>query len=163
MSPRLPLLILLAALMGAAPVHADTEDQADIEWSYYTVSGSSLAEVQDQMSEDGPKGFWAYTTWYVNWTGDCQTTVKASITLPELADDADLYDEEIAEFERMLAALRAHELQHVDFGIEFAQEVEESGCPLNSDAILQPYLAAERAFDAETEHGRLQGVYLDMN
>jgi hypothetical protein len=115
------------------------------------------------MGANGPKGFWAYTTWNVNWTSDCQTSVMASITLPELADDADLDDEEIAEFERMLEALTAHELQHVDFGIEFADEVSTDNCPINSDELLQPYLAAERAFDADTEHGRTQGVYLNLN
>lgn len=163
MSLRLPLMTLLAALMGAAPASADTEDRADIKWTTYTVTGSNLAEVQDQMSADGPQGYWAFTTWNVTWTGDCETTVTAAITYPELAEDADLYDEEIAEFERMQEALIAHELQHVDFGIEYADEIADNSCPLNSDALLQPYLAAERAFDEDTQHGRTTGVYLNLN
>ena len=150
---------LLIAL--TAPAGADTTDDADITFHSYEVSGETLSEIQDAMGRDGPRGFWAYTTWNVTWTADCQTTVTSDITLPELDPDADLTDDDIAEFNRMAEALLAHELQHVDFGIAFAADVADQGCPANSDDILQPYLEAERTFDAETEHGFLQGVSLN--
>lgn len=150
---------LLIALM--APAIADTADDADVTFHSYAVAGESLAEIEDAMGRDGPRGFWAYTTWNVTWTADCETTVTGDITLPELGPEADLYDEDIAEFDRMSEALLAHELQHVDFGIAYAAEIEQLGCPANSDEILQPYLEEERAFDADTQHGYTTGVYLE--
>ena len=153
------LLAVMVALSTAAL--ADIFDDADITIDTYEVTGSSLAEVQDAMTSDGPKGFWAYTTWNVSWTGDCETSVTGQITLPELAEDADLTDEEIAEFDRMRDALEAHELEHVGFGVAFAEEVAEAGCPANANEMLEPWLQQERDFDEETEHGRTQGVYLE--
>ena len=154
-------LTLLIAL--AAPVFAETTDDADITFNSYEVTGETLAEVKAAMGRDGPRGFWAYTTWSVTWTANCETTVTGDITLPELSPDADLTDDDIAEFDRMAEALLAHELQHVDFGIAYAADIADQGCPANSDEILQPYLDEERSFDAETEHGYLQGVYLNSD
>ena len=159
MTKPIPIAALLALLSVAAM--ADTTDEADITFHSYAVDGDSLSEIQGAMFRDGPRGFWAYTTWNVTWTADCETTVTGDITLPELGPGADLYDEDIAEFDRMAEALLAHELQHVDFGVAFAADVAEQGCPANSDDILQSYLEDERAFDAETEHGFLQGVSLN--
>jgi len=152
-------LTLLIAL--AVPGIAETTDDADITFNSYEVTGETLAEIKDAMARDGPRGFWAYTTWRVTWTANCETTVTGDITLPELSPDADLTDDDIAEFDRMAEALLAHELQHVDFGIAYAADVADQGCPANFDEILQPYLEDERSFDAETEHGYLQGVYLN--
>lgn len=139
---------------------ADTMDDADVTLNTYFVEGDTLADVQADMDANGPSGFWAYTTWNVNWNGDCETTVTADVTLPRLGPGTNLSDEDVAEFDRMLAALQAHELQHVDIGLAYAADIEDKSCPDNSDAILQPYLEQERAFDVETEHGRTQGVYL---
>lgn len=157
----LAVFALAGLTLGSGPAHADIFDEANITVDTYTVSGASLAEVQDQMSSDGPRGFWAYTTWNVTWTAACETTVTASITLPELDDTADLTEDEVAEFDRMRDALSAHELHHVSFGTGFADQVRDAGCPAKSDAILQRWLQKERDFDAETEHGRTQGVYLE--
>ena len=162
MTRLVPAILALAGLtLGSGAVRADVFDAAEISIDTYVVSGSDLTEVQDQMSSDGPQGFWAYTTWNVTWTADCETNVTASITLPELDENADLTEDEVAEFDRMHEALQAHELQHVEFGVAFADEVRASDCPSDSDAMLQPWLQSERDFDAETEHGRTQGVYLE--
>ncbi len=158
-------VIIAAAVLATLPATAQSEtlDDADVTFHSYEVTGESLAEIEDAMGRDGPRGFWAFTTWNVTWTADCETSVSGDITLPELAEDADLTDEDIAEFDRMAEALLAHELQHVDFGIAFAADVADQGCPANSDEILQPYLQDERDFDAETEHGYLQGVSLNTD
>lgn len=159
MTRLFPVAFALIAL--TVPAVADTMDEAAITFDSYEVTGETLAEVQNAMGRDGPRGFWAYTTWRVTWTADCETAVTSDITLPELSPDADLTADDIAEFDRMAEALLAHELQHVDFGIAYAADIASQGCPANSDEILQPYLDDERAFDAETQHGYLQGVYLN--
>ncbi len=151
---------VLAGLSVSLPALADIYDEAEIEISTYGVSGGSLAEVQDQMQADGPEGFWAYTTWDATWTGDCETTVTAQITMPELSDDADLTDAQIDEFDRMNAALLDHELGHVQIGLDFADAVAAADCPVNTDDILAEYVQAGIDYDAETEHGLHQGVTL---
>ena len=160
---RLTAITAAVLIALSAPAMADTTDDADITFHSYAVDGDSLSEIQDTMFRDGPRGFWAYTTWNVTWTADCETTVTGDITLPELGPAADLYDADIAEFDRMAEALLAHELQHVDFGVAYAAEIADQGCPANSDEILQPYLDEERAFDADTQHGYTTGVYLNSN
>ena len=61
-------ITLLVAM--AAPVVAETTDDADITFNSYEVTGETLAEVQAAMGRDGPRGFWAYTTWSVTWTAN---------------------------------------------------------------------------------------------
>ncbi|MGB8814025.1 MAG: DUF922 domain-containing protein [Paracoccaceae bacterium] len=164
---RLALLITclaspacVALALGAGAASADTYDDADITVTTYTVDGETLGDIETQMTAEGPQGFWAYTTWTVNWNDACETTVNAAITLPELAEDTALSDADAEEFARMRAALEAHELQHVEIGLAYAAETEAQGCPTAFEPILDTFLADERAFDAETEHGRTQGVYL---
>lgn len=167
---RLALLITclaspacVAFALGAGGALADTMDDADVTLTTYTVDGETLGDIETQMTAEGPQGFWAYTTWTVDWTADCETTVNAAITLPELAEDTALSDVDAEEFDRMLTALEAHELQHVDIGLAYAAETEAQGCPAAYEPILDTFLSEERAFDADTEHGRTQGVYLTNN
>jgi len=154
-------LALVALLALAAPALAQDDIPVDLTYEYYLVTGSSLDEVEAAMFANGPNGFWAYTTHQVTWDGDCNLTVTATIILPELDENADLYDEEFAEFDRMIEALDAHELGHVDFGIGFAEEVQSLGCAMDTSAVQEPWLAAEIQYDADTQHGYLDGVYLD--
>lgn len=146
--------------MLASPAMAQDEVTVDVTYETYTITGTTLDNLKSAMAAEGPNGYWAYTVWYVNWTGDCGLTVAATITLPELDADAELSDADIAEFDRMLAALDAHELGHVDFGIGFAEEVQSLDCDLDVAAVQEPWLEQERQYDADTDHGYTQGVYL---
>ena len=140
---------------------ADIFDEADITIMEYEVSGADLDAVSADMQQNGPQGYWAYTTWNVTWTPECETSVTADITMPVLADDADLDDDEVAEFERMADALLDHELGHVQVGLDFAQDVAAAGCPADVSDLHEYWLQVERDYDAETEHGGNEGVYLD--
>ncbi|MDB5659235.1 MAG: hypothetical protein JWS10_1850 [Cypionkella sp.] len=151
---------VLAALALVSPAHADIYDEAEIDVSTYQVTGSSLAEVQAQMESGGPKGYWAFTNWYANWNGACETSVTAEITMPELADDADLTEVQAEEFDRMATALLDHELGHVRIGLNFAEAVADAGCPANTKRIHASFTQAGIDYDDETEHGYQQGVYL---
>jgi len=154
---------LAVALLVVAPPPAQAFDfdQTDLTITTYEVDGSDLTEIEQSMTENGPRGFWAYTTWNVTWTGNCELSVVAEIIVPELAEDADLYDEEVAEFDRMSEALLSHELEHVANGVAAADEVESQGCPADTTDIFARYNQADIDFDAETEHGFTEGVYLE--
>jgi predicted secreted Zn-dependent protease len=150
-------LVVASALAVPAAAQEITEN---VVYDSYVVDGRTLSDVADDMAANGPQGFWAYTTWYVNWSAECEITIDAAITLPELAEDNDLsaYDEET--FANMLEALDAHEQGHVDFARGFAEEVAAVGCDVPEGA-LDVWLEQERDYDAETNHGETQGVTLN--
>lgn len=166
---RLFALTALACLAAAPVLAQDAEPEeyydgdvlVSVVYQYYPVTGSSLSEVQDDMAANGPAGHWAYTTWYVNWTGECDVRVDVEMILPELGEDADLYDEEFAEWDRMIVALEEHEFGHVASGIGFAHDVLDLGCVIDDIATVQaPWLQRDIDFDAETNHGINQGATL---
>lgn len=158
---RFSLIIGLGLACYPGATLADTMDEADVTTIEYTVSGSSLDEVMEDMAQRGPQGFWAYTTWNVTWTGGCETSVTAEITMPVLDDDADLSEDEVAEFSRMSEALFDHELGHVEIGLSFAKDIEASDCPADFSDLHEYWLQAERDYDSETDHGQNEGVYLE--
>lgn len=148
---------VLAAL-AAGPACAQDFPE-DITYDSYIVDGSTLAEVADDMAANGPRGFWAYTTWQVNWTDSCDVSIEGRITLPELAEDSELSDDDVATFDTMLEALTLHEEGHIDFARGFAADAANAGCD-PADDVLEDWLQRERDYDAETDHGRTQGVTL---
>jgi len=163
----------LTALTCACAAQAQEEDEGEYvdeyyegdvfvsnTYEYYTVSGSSLQDLMDDMAVNGPQGFWALTEWYVSWSADCELRVDSTITMPELSEDADLYEEEYAEWERMIEALEEHELGHVANGVGFAQDVLDLGCVMDMDSVRAPWIQADIDFDAETQHGVLTGATL---
>lgn len=158
MSLRPSIVGLILSLLHAPAMAQDITE--NVVYDSYVVDGRTLSDVADDMAANGPNGFWAYTTWYVTWTGDCAITIDGSITLPELAEDNGLssYDEEV--FATMLEALDAHEQGHIDFARGFAEEMAEAGCDVPDNAI-DPWLEAERAYDVETNHGETEGVTLN--
>jgi predicted secreted Zn-dependent protease len=154
---------LIAAGFGLASVLSPALAQditENVVYETYVVDGRTLSGVADDMAANGPQGFWAYTTWYVNWSADCQITIDGSIILPELADPNGLsaYDEDV--FAAMLEALDAHEQGHIDFARGFAEEVAAANCDV-PDGAIDPWLERERAYDVETRHGETQGVTLN--
>jgi predicted secreted Zn-dependent protease len=152
---------VLALLLATTAIAQDID--VGITYQSYAVGGSDLAEVMDQMEAEGPNGYPAYAEWYVRWTADCELSMTATITLPALGPDADLSAEEEATFRAMLQALERHETGHIGFGIGFARDVQEMRCKGDTDGLLQAWLAAERAYDQETEHGCTQGACLVEN
>ena len=126
----------------------------------YELDSDTLPDLQAEMNAEGPNGFPAYTTWQVNWTAACELTVTGTITLPDLGPDADLTAADEATFRTMLANLEDHEYNHVEMGIGFARDVQAMGCRGDTSALLQEWLAEERQYDADTEHGRTEGAWL---
>jgi predicted secreted Zn-dependent protease len=165
MSETTPVLCLgraaaLSALLLPPPALAQSDISVDITYASYELDSDTLPDIQAEMNLEGPYGFPAYTTWQVNWTAACEISVTAQITLPALGPDADLSEEDETTFLTMLENLEEHEENHVDFGLGFAREVQEMGCRGDTAAVLQEWLAEERQYDADTEHGRTEGAWL---
>lgn len=153
---------LLFALLLATPALAEGID-VDVTYETYPLSADTLRDLWAEVEAEGPNGYAAWTAWNVNWTAECELSVTATITLPELAADAYLTDVEALEFERMVNALQAHELGHVQMGVGFAEDVQAAGCQGETDAIHEDWLAAERAYDGDTNHGQTQGAWLTLD
>lgn len=144
----------------ATPALAQDDIAVDVTYQSYEVGGDDLYEIQAAMNAEGPYGFPAYTTWNVKWTAACEISVTATIVLPDLGPDADLSEEEEATFHIMLENLEEHENNHVEFGIGFARDVQGMGCRGDTASVHQEWLAEERNYDADTEHGRTEGAWL---
>lgn len=142
---------------GLSTAHAKPKVTETIKT--YTVSATSLEGLAQEMDQKGPKGYWAYTGWYVKWTGDCKLSVTVDITLPKHKNPAKMPADVREKFDTMLVALTEHERQHGRHGIAAAEEIERAGCA-GGDAIIKKYNAIDIKFDKTTDHGRKQGVVL---
>jgi predicted secreted Zn-dependent protease len=160
--PLLRHLLLCAALLPL-PALAQSDIEPDITYDYYELDSDTLPDLQAEMNLEGPYGFPAYTTWNVTWTAACEMTVTGSITLPDLGPDADLSPDDEATFRTMLENLETHERHHVDFGVGYAEEVQAMGCRGDTATPLQEWLAEERQYDTDTDHGRTEGAWLETD
>jgi len=178
-------LILLCCQVA----HAEVTDR--LAYSYYIARaqpGTALSVTLSKASPIHENGhiFHAETKWYVNWKfwwtvkpdGSCRMSrvdvdVDSRIKLPSLTDATENQDKQ---FHRYLFALQAHELGHVSFGKQAAQDIErgilnlpemgsctelENAANRLGNQILDQYRAREIQYDVSTGHGRTQGARLD--
>ena len=168
MTPR-ALLIAGAIVVGLAVVLdiGQTEKtvidgplvSGEVTTITYNVSGDDLAEIERQMNWQGPRGHWAYTRTRWHWDDDCNVTFSARITLPKLVSRHRLDADELAEWDRMIAVLKAHEMNHVKIGQGWAGAIKAANCQ-NIAAIDRESRGKDSAYDRRTGHGRTEGVYL---
>ncbi len=138
---------------------AEAKPSVSTKTYYYDVSGGSAADIRQDLRENGPNGYWAYTNWYVSWTGSCQITVEIDITLPRLVDRERLPKSYLVAWDNMIRVLTEHENQHAQHGINAANEIEDSDCR-RAYAIIDHWAEQDRILDRETQNGNLQGVEL---
>ena len=150
--------LILLALGAAAPLAAAPTMQERL--SYYPVSGRNLGELRRDMAQNGPNGFWGYTSWYVEWSASCDVSLRIDITMPQLKRPERLSPQDLAIWQRMEAALLAHERLHAAHGVAAAREIHDAKCR-NAQAIIQKWAQQDRVLDQTTQHGRTQGVRLD--
>ena len=150
--------IAVASFVGAAAALA--APKVTVNTSYYPISGRSTSDLIEQMRQRGPNGFWAYTRWYVRWTGDCRVSVSIDYTYPQWTDRdrAPPYTRRL--WDKMMTARRRHEEGHGRHGLNAAAEVEKSRCAGDPRAITRKWAARDKAYDARTAHGRKEGVVL---
>jgi hypothetical protein len=147
------------------------EPQADP----YDVSGTTLAEVHAQLDPTE----WGRCTYHYDY--DYETTngratrvditLRLTIRLPRWQEGRDEATPEArAEWDRMLAALRAHEERHAEIAREWAPTfkermlgVREGNLASRHSQVLGQVDARQDAYDAETNHGQTEGVSLDLS
>ncbi len=126
--------------------------------NYYDISGTYKQEIFKEMSAKEIKGYWAYTPWKVRWSSSCEVKVTVSYTYPKLKDRNRSPLSLRNTWDKMMRNLIAHEEQH---GINAANEIVENDCH-DAWSITRRWAQQVKIFDAETEHGRLQGITLSV-
>lgn len=147
---------LLALGIGSALADPDVTEKTKT----YSVSATTVDGLKREMKRRGPKGFWAYTTWRVNWTGSCAVRLKINYTMPKHSNPDAMSPELRRQWDAMVAALISHEREHGAHGLAAAREVEAAGCR-NTKPIFRKYKKADRALDKRTLHGYKTGVVLE--
>ena len=149
-------IALAAVLLFAAPAAADPA--VTVITNYYAIEGNTAGDLRRDMNRKGPKGFWAYTNWYVNWSATCHVSLRIVYTLPRWRD-RDMAPEELRlKWDTFLSHLIAHENGHATHGRNAASEIDKSRCSSSPGTIVRRWANQDRVYDAKTGHGRTQGV-----
>lgn len=151
------VFLALALTLGATMVEA--KPKVSVVEKTYAVDATTASALVKQMGQRGPNGFWAYTDWYVNWTGSCDLSVKITYTMPKHKNEAKLDPALRENWKTFLAALRKHEEKHGAHGIQAAQEIEQTKCA-NGDAVIKKWSNQGKLLDKRTDHGKKEGVVL---
>ena len=147
------ILCVLCAISWSQSAWADASVSEKIK--YYSVSGKTVDAIKANMKKKGPKGYWAYTEWYVKWTGSCKVSVSVTYTMPKLKSGAPA--DVKSKFDKMYKKLLKHEKNHGNNGISAAKEIAKKKCN-GGDAILAKYNKKDIAYDKKTDHGYSEGV-----
>lgn len=152
--------ICLIALILVAATPAVAAPQMTERLVHYPVSGRNLGELRRDMAQNGPEGFWGFTRWWIEWSGSCEVSLSITITMPRLESPERLSARDLAIWQRMEAALLAHERLHAAHGIAAAREIHDARCR-NARSIIDKWAEQDRILDRTTRNGRTQGVLLD--
>ncbi len=158
------------------------------EESPYEVFGTTAAEIRQSIDDRGPiedgRRWSGYTHWQIDWSyrygmrsGSCEivhveVAYSSRVVLPDWRASSGTPTSLRRDWERYLSALRTHEEGHVAIGAEAAREVLArigsltapscSGMSERANRVgnrtLDEYRGMQRAYDAETGHGRTQGA-----
>ncbi len=162
--------------------------EINVNTSYYKVKGLSQYEIREDINK---KRFYhtranydAYTKWHVNWNfrwkkygnsckiTDIETKVNIKIILPKLINKNQLNNDVLTKWNDYKKALIEHEDGHKDFGIQSAQEIEEtlknmptydcnrieSKVNKKAKSIIKKFIILEKEYDIETNHGVNNGA-----
>lgn len=183
-------LIVGICCWSLAPEGLALDDQGPT-YSYYIATAvpdrslRSILNAASPIHHDG-KVFFGNTDWHVEWNmwwseeagGSCRITrakarISATIVLPKLVNATAVQQNR---FDTLAAALRVHELGHYEIGKKAAADIERgilAMAPMDTCAALKAaadelaietldqYRAEERQYDADTDHGRTQGAWLE--
>ncbi len=153
-------ITLATSLLGAiAAGPALAQPEVNLVTRYYDVSGKSARALRSQMKSLGPDGYWADTHWRVNWSSSCEVDVTITYYFPRLVGRAGVPLPLRRRWDKMMAALTAHERGHAEHGLHAAREVEDQNCR-NAPEITAKWSRADKTYDRTTRHGKTQGVHL---
>lgn len=190
MALRLVLLVLSVATVSA--VQASPEPTINFKIQHYPVSGSTTAEISASVFRNTPvvmdgNRFGAVThnqfqTGYSavpTASGGCEVknariVLNSTIVLPNLIRNGQT-PAVLAEWERYIGALRAHEQMHANNGKYTAQTLisrlydfkADMPCPvmkakldLAVDRLINNMGEWDQQLDSKTQHGKTQGAFL---
>lgn len=156
---------LVAAFMAtnilattSLPASAGDGSHVTIKWKSYDVSGSTAGELRARMKQDGPRHFYGLTKPVYGKAEHCYDLV-IKITLPNWSNKDMAPARLQRRWERMSAALKRHELNHVRHFRNASAEMQEKGCE-NAGRIKAKWQAVTDLYDRMTFHGAIEGAYL---
>lgn len=152
-------LAIIFAVYTASFSAKASEPKIITNWKFYKIKGSDARTLKVQMKRKGPRGFWAYARWWVDWTSDCKVTVKLNYTFPEWTNQSSASTSLRSDWARMTNALKKHEENHGKHGIKAAREILASKCK-NPRKTIGKWAKQDKVYDKRTKHGRLEGVKL---
>jgi predicted secreted Zn-dependent protease len=150
---------------------------------YYEVSGRTAEEIRasiDRLRPADPNTgvrVDAFTSWYMHWNvpgspeGVCRTelavvTVDVTVGLPRLADPGAVRPAVLQRWNRYLAALEAHEANHVRLAYEgrdaVLRAIRASDCangPQAARAAMEEARRRNDEYDRLTQHGMTEGAH----
>ena len=179
------LAILLSALLAAPLARAEVHESLD--YHHYDARVALSQALNDASPfRPGDQVFHSATAWTIDWQvrpapttdGRCKVAevkveLHGEMMLPRLLGGDKAQKQR---FDQYLGRLREHELGHFEIGREAARDLEQAFyalAPSASCAQLQSsardegarrlprYEAMGDAYDAQTQHGRTQGAWLE--
>jgi predicted secreted Zn-dependent protease len=158
-SRAMKCLFVSVLCLSVGATAADAKPKIKVVNKTYSVNATTAQDLIQQMDARGPKGFWAYTDWYVKWTGGCDLSVSITYTMPKHKNEAKLDPELRKSWQSFVTALRKHEELHGAHGIQAAQEIEKSKCA-DGDSVIRKWSEQDKVLDQRTDHGKKDGVVL---
>ncbi|MEM1274835.1 MAG: DUF922 domain-containing protein [Pseudomonadota bacterium] len=154
---RMRFVVVALLILACSTISAFANPTVQTRWVNYAVTGTTVDTILQQMRDNGPNGSWAYTRWYVRWTASCEVALEINYTMPKHTRRGAMPANIRAEWDKMIAALMAHEEQHGAHGRNAARELVQKRCR-NGNAIVQKWAEQDRIYDRVTDHGRTEGV-----
>lgn len=184
--------LLVLVLATASVAQANPEPTINFNIQHYAVSGSTTAEISASVFKNTPvvmdgNRFGAVThnqfqtgfSVVPTASGGCEVknariVLNSTIVLPNLVRNGQSANV-LAEWERYIGALRAHEQMHANNGKYTAETLlnrlydfkAEMPCPVMKakldqavDRLINNMGAWDQKLDSQTEHGKTQGAFL---
>ena len=152
---------------------------------FYEVAGIEHEALLASLNERGPNGFHAHTQWRVLYAyktamrgGQCavtlvETQVKSDMLMPRWSKRHGASADLVARWQAYEAKLLEHEEGHVRHGQELAAALEaelprlppardcralDAAVRVRFEELQKVYTDKDKAYDARTQHGRMQGA-----
>ena len=151
--------LLAVILLGFPASCGSAQSATTVHTGYYSITGTTVDELIAQMKSRGPHDGWAYTHWSVHWSGNCRVTLRIDYTSPRWTNESDAPASLQQSWDTMVGRLHVHENGHAQHGRKAASEIGRSGCR-NPMSIIRKWAEQDKIYDAQTNHGRKQGVSL---
>lgn len=168
---------------ASADIPIELSDIPNLTISYYDIHGSTVRELRAQMNALGPENpndhsrGHGYTRWHVDghwstntigkkcWVTSVDLKFSAEMILPRVDDLGALSSDTLTKWDTFLHNLIIHERGHAEFPLQHFPDViaavKAASCEGADAAFLQAVNALKAhdvEYDAETKHGKTQGV-----